>query len=193
MNIDNRVRISWNSAEASRQCCLCSLSSAPLPWLIGKSMDPGIFSVDLFLTLSATLDRWVVKQLWDIPPPLPPYYVIIGSMYIVIQYIHTQSTHSQKCWDPWRQVSWADSCSQTRQLPRQTRVLQTSRLCHWSKDWGLQAQVYHHRCRRVCAKVYGGPCWRVPSRNTELSEEKAWQTATWTNHGSRQGMMAIAT
>ena len=24
-------RISWNSAEASRQCCLCSLSSAPLP------------------------------------------------------------------------------------------------------------------------------------------------------------------
>ena len=25
-----RVRISWNSAEASRQCCLCGLSSAPL-------------------------------------------------------------------------------------------------------------------------------------------------------------------
>ena len=28
----DRVRISWNSAEvASRPCCLCSLSSAPLP------------------------------------------------------------------------------------------------------------------------------------------------------------------
>ena len=26
-----RVRSSWNSAEASRQCCLCSLSFAPLP------------------------------------------------------------------------------------------------------------------------------------------------------------------
>ena len=26
-----RVRISWNSAEASRQRCLCGLSSAPLP------------------------------------------------------------------------------------------------------------------------------------------------------------------
>ena len=39
-----RVRISWNSAEASRQCCLCSLSSAPLPgaqgskWLNGRSV-----------------------------------------------------------------------------------------------------------------------------------------------------------
>ena len=37
-----RVRISWNSVEASRQCCLCSLSSAPLPgrskWLNGKSI-----------------------------------------------------------------------------------------------------------------------------------------------------------
>ena len=26
-----RVGNSWNLAEASRQCCLCSLSSAPLP------------------------------------------------------------------------------------------------------------------------------------------------------------------
>ena len=30
-SILERVRISWNSVEASRQCCLCSLSSAPLP------------------------------------------------------------------------------------------------------------------------------------------------------------------
>ena len=26
-----RVRGSWNLAEGSRQCCVCSLSSAPLP------------------------------------------------------------------------------------------------------------------------------------------------------------------
>ena len=148
------------------------------------------FSVDLFLTLSATLDRWVVKQPWDIPPPP---YICDYRQYVHCNTIHTYAihTHSQKCWDPWRQVSWANSCSQTRQLHRQTRVLQTSRLCHWSKDWGLQAQVYHHRCRWVCAKVYGGPCWRVPSRNTELFEEKAWQTATWTYHGSRQGMIEL--
>ena len=25
------VRISWNLADVSRQCCLCNLSSAPLP------------------------------------------------------------------------------------------------------------------------------------------------------------------
>ena len=30
-SISERVRVSWNSAEASRQCCSCSLSSAPLP------------------------------------------------------------------------------------------------------------------------------------------------------------------
>ena len=27
----DRVRISWNAAETSSQCCLCNLSSAPLP------------------------------------------------------------------------------------------------------------------------------------------------------------------
>ena len=61
-----RVRISWSSAEASRQCCLCSLSSAPLPGVqaaYGKSVwvkvlgsnpswIPDFCSVDLFLTLS---------------------------------------------------------------------------------------------------------------------------------------------
>ena len=30
MNNDVLVRISWNLAEASRQYCLCSLSSTPL-------------------------------------------------------------------------------------------------------------------------------------------------------------------
>ena len=29
--VNERVSVSWNSAEASRQCCLCSLSSAALP------------------------------------------------------------------------------------------------------------------------------------------------------------------
>ena len=64
--IQSRVRISWNSTEVSSQCCLCSLSSAPLPgvqmvrvsdlYLVGlgfkSQLDPRIFPMDLFLSLS---------------------------------------------------------------------------------------------------------------------------------------------
>ena len=64
-----RVRISWNLAEASKQCCLCSLSSALLPGPNGlmerasasiqkvlgsnPSWILDFFPMDLFLPLSA--------------------------------------------------------------------------------------------------------------------------------------------
>ena len=54
-----RVRISWNSDEASRQYCLCSLSSAPLSVTsiqkvlgLNPSWILDFFPMDLFLTLS---------------------------------------------------------------------------------------------------------------------------------------------
>ena len=67
VTITERLGISWNSAEASRQCCLCSLSSTPLPGVklmvrpsdlyseglgFKSQVDLRFFSMDLFLTLS---------------------------------------------------------------------------------------------------------------------------------------------
>ena len=108
-----RVTISWNLAEASRQCCLCSLSSAPLPCTSARGPS-GLMGKSIWLVFKKVLGSnpswvpflfpWICFSLsWQQQQQQKPfimlvYYIISCKLVVFRHWLLSLAWVKQTCW-----------------------------------------------------------------------------------------------